>query len=318
MNLINNGKDDDAYRGRRILVTGATGFIGRHLLEALGASGADVAVIVRDAGCAASTARKYVGDVHDASFIKNVMQDWLPNVVFHAAGARARVLGRDAFTETLETNLFGSLNLLFAANEVPSLERVVVLGTAEEYGNNTAPFNEMMRESPISAYSFSKQCASHLAQLMYRSFGLPVVVLRPSVVYGPAQCSDMFVPALIQSLLRGQAFDMTPGEQTRDFVFVEDLVDALLRAGYCKGIDGEIINVGSGEPVVISRLVEHVENFVGCTGLVRRGALNYRIGEPMEYWLDISKAKNMLDWVPQTSLVNGLARTVGWYRDSFA
>lgn len=318
MNLSKKGKDEDAYRSRRILVTGASGFIGRHLLEALGETGAEVAVVVRDAGCAVSAVQKYVGDVHDASFIKDAMQDWLPNVVFHVAGARARVLGRDAFSETLETNLFGSLNLLFAASEIPSLERVVVLGTAEEYGNNMAPFNEMMRESPISAYSFSKQCASHLAQLMHRSFGLPVVVLRPSVVYGPAQCGDMFLPALIQSLLRGKAFDMTPGEQTRDFVFVEDLVDALLRAGYCKGIDGEIINIGSGEPVVISRLVEYVENLVGCTGLVRRGALNYRIGEPMEYWLDISKAKNMLDWGPQTSLVNGLARTVGWYRDSFA
>lgn len=315
MKLNISGNSDDAYQGKRILVTGATGFIGKHLLEALGASEAEVAVIVRDDGCAVRAARKYVGDVHDVSFINNAMRDWLPNVVFHLAGARARVLGWDAFSETLETNLFGSSNLLFAASEISSLERIVVLGTAEEYGNNLAPFNEMMRESPISAYSFSKQCASHLAQLMHRCFGLPVVVLRPSVVYGPAQCSDMFLPALIQSLLRGKAFDMTRGEQTRDYVFVEDLVGAILKAGYCKGIEGEIINIGSGEPIIISQLVGNVEDLLGCSGLVRRGALNYRNGEQMEYWLDISKAKEMMDWVPRTSMQNGLVRTVAWYRE---
>lgn len=313
-----SGNSDDAYQGKRILVTGATGFIGKHLLEALGPTGAEVAVIVRDVDCAVSAMRKYIGDVHDVSFINNVLRDWQPNVLFHLAGTRARGLVRDTFTATLDINLFGTLNLFFAIGEFALLERVVILGSVEEYGNSVPPFHEMMRESPISAYSFSKQCSSQLAQLMYRSFGLPVVVLRPSLVYGPAQGGDMFLPALIQSLLRGQPFEMTLGEQTRDFVFVVDLVEALLLAGCCKGVDGEIINVGGGEPVVISALVEHVEKLVGRTGLVRRGALKYRTNEQMEYWLDISKAKNMLNWVPKTSLVNGLNRTVSWYRDSFA
>jgi nucleoside-diphosphate-sugar epimerase len=174
-----------------------------------------------------------------------------------------------------------------------------------------------MREFPVSAYSFSKQCASHLAQLMFRSTGLPVVILRPSVAYGPGQNNDMFLPALIQALLHDEQFQMTFGAQTRDFVFVKDLIEALLCAGYQPGIEGEIINIGSGEPIIISRLVTYVEKLMGSSAdIVKRGALPYRVGEPMEYWLDTAKAKRLLNWVPKTTLESGLRHTIQWYQSA--
>jgi nucleoside-diphosphate-sugar epimerase len=303
------------YCGKRVLVTGAAGFIGRHLLDALGSLEAEVAIVAREGCYSLKSQRTFVGDMRDQDFVRQTIQDWMPSFIFHLAGVRERVLTREAFSLAIEVNLIGALNLFFAALDVPSLKRIVILGTAEEYGGNETPFAESMREAPISAYSFSKQCATHLSQLMHCSFGLPVVILRPSVAYGPAQRDDMFLSALIQTLLRGEEFPMTPGEQTRDYVYVLDLVDALLRAGYSPDVEGEIINIGSGEPIQIAQLVDRVEGLLGCAGLVRRGALQYRTGEPMEYWLDISKAKQLLGWMPQTSLDDGLRSTVGWYQD---
>jgi UDP-glucose 4-epimerase len=171
-----------------------------------------------------------------------------------------------------------------------------------------------MREAPVSAYSFSKQCATHLSQMMHASFGLPVVVVRPSLAYGPGQHSDMFLPALIDSLLRGAPFAMTRGEQTRDYVYVGDLVEALLRAGVGPGIDGEIINIGSGQATRIADLVQRVEALLDAPGLVQLGVLDYRTGEAMAYSFDVGKAHSALGWLPQTSIDDGLRSTIAWLR----
>jgi len=302
------------YQNKRVFITGATGFIGRHLLSALALSEAQVTIAVREPSSFPQVRHVCVGDVRDQEFMSTAIDACSPHIIFHLAGARDRVLSHAAFGQAFEANLTGTLNVLFAARQAPVLERIVVLGTAEEYGGNVAPFRESMRELPISAYSFSKQCATHLSQMMHANLGLPVTILRPSVAYGPGQRSDMFLPDLIQTLLRGEPFSMTPGEQTRDYVYVQDLVEALLRAGCRADINGEIINIGSGAPVRMAALVDRIEALLGREGWVRRGALDYRPGEPMAYWLDISKARQLLEWVPGTSLDEGLQRTVAWYR----
>jgi len=304
---------DNRYANKRVLVTGGTGFVGRHLLRALGS--AEVALVTRTPGSAGLVQKEFVGNLWEPEFIRSAVDEWAPHTIFHLAAARERSLSREAFDRTLQANLTGTLNLLYAALGKPSLERVVVLGTGEEYGHNASPFSEAMREAPISAYSFSKQCATHLSQMMFDSFALPVVVLRPSVAYGPHQHSDMFLPALIQTLLRNEEFRMTLGEQTRDYLYVSDLVEALLRAGGCPAAEGEIINIGSGQAIRIATLVERVEAQLGRHDLVRRGAIPYRTGEAMEYLLDISKARELLQWAPEVPLDEGLGRTIAWYRE---
>lgn len=314
MKMEDSGYLASVYRNRRVLITGASGFIGQHLASRLTEISADYAVIVRDSSTAIRFGgRTFNGDVRDRRFLGNVFSVWRPQVVFHLAGSRNRGLSAQAFEEAIDVNLIGTLRLLFGALECGVVENIVLMGTGEEYGRGTVPFQESAREEPVSAYSHSKHSATGLAQLMARSMGMPVRILRPSVAYGPGQHSDIFLPALINSLLSIQPFSMSNGLQTRDYIYIDDVVDALLLAGICPGSQGEIINIGSGEAVQINELVGKVESILGTTGLVRRGALPYRTGEIMDYSFDVSKAESVLGWSAKTSLTEGLIETVNWY-----
>jgi len=307
-------KLDAAWQGQRVLVTGANGFVGRHLVRALHAAGAQQGLLLRQACPEFEGQRLFIGDLRQREFVAAAVQAWQPEIVFHLAASRARSLTAAAFAETIDINLIGSLHLLEALEQSAGIKRIVLLGTAEEYGRGPVPFREDVRESPVSAYSLSKLSSTHLAQMMAHTLGLPTTVLRPSVAYGPEQQDDMFLPALIRALLRGERFAMTAGEQTRDFVFIDDLVEALGRAGLAADTTGEVINIGGGQAIRIADLVDHVERMTDVVGQALRGAVAYRPGEAMNYQLDIAKAAHLLGWQPRTSLEQGLERTVAWYR----
>ncbi len=312
--MLTNTTLDSAWYSKRVLVTGAAGFIGRHLVRALDAAGAQLALVQRRPSQDSHAHRVFIGDLRQREFVTNTVNTSQPEVVFHLAASRARSLTAEAFAETIENNLIGSLHLLDALEKCPDTRRIVMLGTAEEYGRGPVPYREDVRESPVSAYSLSKLSTTHLAQMKAHTSELPITVLRPSVAYGPEQQADMFLPALIRALLRGERFAMTAGEQTRDFVFIDDLVDALGRAGLAEETSGEVINIGGGVEIRISDLVDHVEWMTDAQGGAQRGAIAYRPGEAMNYRLDIAKAARLLGWHPFTSLEQGLQRTVAWYR----
>jgi UDP-glucose 4-epimerase len=312
--IKNNKLNKKMYSKKTVLVTGAGGFIGQNLLKLLLVSGAEVSIVLRSNVSIPAVKRKYIGSIADKQFMNSVIKDCNPQIIFHLAGSRNRELDRSAFDNSIEVNLMGTLNVLFGSIKIPELERVIVLGSGEEYGSNASPFLETMRELPISAYSFSKQCSTHLAQLMHNAFDVPVVIIRPSLVYGPFQQTDMFLPSLIQCLLRGEVFRMSPGEQTRDYIYVMDLIEALLSAGISPNVSGEIINIGSGEAVKIIDLVDRVESMLGVAKQVQRGAIDYRISEPMDYFFDINRAHQLLDWFPRTSLSEGLLNTINHFK----
>ena len=171
-----------------------------------------------------------------------------------------------------------------------------------------------MRELPVNAYSQSKQSLTHLCEVLHHLHGLPVVILRPSIAYGPGQSTDMFLPALIRALLTDTPFAMTAGGQTRDFVYVSDVVDAMLLAATRAGVAGEILNIGSGQPVTIATLAQKVAAIIGKPELLQIGKLPYRQGEVMSYSVDAGKACALLGWAPQVGLDEGLAATIDSFR----
>jgi len=208
----------------------------------------------------------------------------------------------------------GSLNLFSAATKLTKLRAIVTAGTAEEYGQNEAPFDEYMRESPVSAYSFSKTCVTHLCEVFYAIHKLPCITVRPALAYGPGQNFDMFLPALINTLLKNEQFPMTLGQQTRDYSYISDLVDAFIRAALNGDTRGQIYNVGSGKPVKISEIALLVEKILDKKKLVQLGKINYRSAEIMNYVVDYSKANEKLGWLPKVSLEEGLKRTIAFYQ----
>lgn len=296
--------------GARAFVTGASGFIGRHLVASLAAGGAVVSRLEHQHRSSASPGEVHVGDLRDAAFVARAVQACTPDVIFHLAAFKQRSARIDDFALALETNVLGSLNLFSAAATLPRLKAIVVMGTAEEYGHNVAPFVETMREQPVNAYSQSKQSLTHLCEVLYQLHRLPVVVLRPTIAYGPGQSTDMFLPALIRSLLAGVPFPMTAGGQTRDFVYVSDVVDAMQLAATREGVAGQILNIGSGQPVTIAALAHKVAAITGIPGLLQTGKLPYRPGEVMAYSVDTAKAFALLGWAPRIGLDQGLAATI--------
>jgi nucleoside-diphosphate-sugar epimerase len=254
------------------------------------------------------------GDLGDCSSLQQAIDRVSPETVFHLAADIDRTPEFDAIYRMVQGNLVGTINLFKCLRGCKGLQKVIVAGTAEEYGHNPIPFHEESRENPVSPYSFSKACVSQLAGLAAKLYGLPAIVLRATLAYGPGQGPNMFIPALIQTLLRGERFAMTGGEQTRDFVFIDDLVEAYLKAGMAEVSPGEIINVGSGETQKIKDVASWIASYLHKDHLLNIGAKKYRKSEVMDYVVDITRAKQMLNWKPRTPLEEGLRITIESYR----
>lgn len=299
-----------ALQGAPVLVTGAAGFIGRHTVAALRESGADVFALDRRPSEVVAPERALVADVRDAAAVDAAFAQAAPAFVVHLAGRKDRSSRIEDFPALLEANAVGTANILAAAAKLPELRSFVTVGTAEEYGSQPCPFRESMCEQPASAYSLSKAAASQAVRTACRLQGLPAVELRPTLAYGPGQPPEMFLPALIAALAEGRRFPMTRGEQTRDFVFVADLVAAILAALAMPAAAGRVVNVGSGMPVMLAELALEVERMMGVSGLVGIGDLPYRTGEVMDYWVDPSLALELLGWTALVDLDEGLKITI--------
>lgn len=296
-----------------VLITGASGFIGRHLLREISCGDTEIHTLGREKVAFSHPVHQHTGDIGDVTFVRKCLKETEPETIFHLAAYKERSTTVESLYTSIETNLVGSLNLFSAAKEAGSVKSIITLGTAEEYGNNILPFNEKVRESPASPYSFSKLCVTHLAELFWHLYDLPVTVIRPTLAYGPGQGAEMFLPALITSLRNNVPFSMTPGNQTRDFIYVEDLVEALLISAQTSRSRGQIINIGSGCPVKLAEIAHMVEQIMDRYGLVHLGGQPYRKNEVMNYYVDLKKAEDLLQWHATTPLETGLQKTIAHY-----
>ena len=262
----------------KTLITGATGFVGTHLLDRVVSPSSQVASL-SNKEVSNKNVKSYVGDITEFKSARSAILDFRPEVIIHLAGNTSRSRKIEDLEEVMEANVKGTLNILKSVVKLENFKKLIVMGTGEEYGKNTTPFSEEYREMPISCYSLSKTMQAHMVEMFSRSYGIPCILLRPGVIYGPGQSENMFLPSLISSLNKNKTFSMTTGKQSRDFVYVSDVVDALVQSIHTEFRHFQIVNIGTGVALSISELADMVGVMLDKRELIKKGALTPRSEE---------------------------------------
>ncbi len=308
-----------AFNNIPVLVTGADGFIGSHLVHRLLRAGARVSALVhpdapRDRLFEIKDAIRICPlDIRDREGLIKVVQEVEPRKVFHLAAMTDVGRGWERIEEAFSVNLGGTVNLLTALGRV-EYEIMVTVGTAETYGRNPAPFKEDMPLDPVSPYSFSKAAATLFCRMAALSLGASARIMRLFLVYGPGQGVERFLPQVIRAGITGDPFRMTAGEQTREYTYIDDVVEGLILAAQEGPGRGEVFNLGSGEEISLRDLVKKVEIVLGERIKPVSPPLPYRENEIWRLTGDHSKIRDRLAWRPKIGLDEGLKRTVRWYR----
>ncbi len=310
--MVSGVSESVDWAGKRVLVTGATGFIGQRLVQWLVEAGARVCAGVapdekpeRVAGLPGQ-AQRLIFDIRDAGAVQAAASEAAPQVVFHLAAAGVTDPGIEPLA-ALAVNTGGTLHLLEALRG-RNVRCVVLVGTSYEYGAREGAEGL----DPFNAYAASKVAAWAFGRMYWRAHGLPVVTARPFQVYGPGQPVHMLVPAAIRAALAGEDFPMTPGEQRRDFIYVEDVVEALLASTTAPGIGGESIDLGTGQTCLVRQAVERIWEMTEAQGRILVGALSYRPGEVMHLAADADLTARLTGWRARVGLEEGLRRTIVW------
>jgi NAD dependent epimerase/dehydratase len=313
-----------AWNGKRVLVTGAGGFVGSHLTERLAAAGARVRAMVHynalgtwgwlDQSPVRGDIEVVPSDLADRDSVTRAMQG--SEIVFHLGALIAIPYSYEAPSSYVETNVIGTLNVLQAARAL-DVERIVHTSTSEVYG--TAQYVPIDEKHPLqgqSPYSASKIGADKMVEAFRRSFNLPVVTVRPFNTFGPRQSPRAVIPTIISQCLAGETVRLGSLEPTRDFLYVADSVEGYLRAAAADDLAGETINLGTGREISIGDLALLIVQMTGTTATIESEERRIRPGESeVERLLaDYSVARSRLGWSPEVTLEDGLARTIEWVR----
>lgn len=307
------------FENQNVLVTGAEGFIGSHLTARLVKEGARVVALVRpgaDLSRLTSLEDRITVcplDIRDGERLAELAVDFRPRTIFHLAAVTDVDRAWDSLPMVADVNLGGTINLLRALRLV-DYEILITTCSAEVYGRNPAPFREEMPPDPVSPYSFSKAAATSFCRMAAVSLGASVRVLRFFLVYGPGQGGERFLPQLIRAGLSGKQFKMTAGEQTREYTYVDDVVEGFLAAVRAGPGKGEVYNIGSGEEISLRKLVSKVGKLLGKKIALDLRVLPYRKNEIWRFVGDHTKAASTLKWRSGTNLEAGLRKTIAWYR----
>lgn len=316
-------------QNKKVLVTGADGFIGSHLVEELITIGAHVKAFVyynsfNGWGWLDSLSQEqldkieiFAGDIRDPNGVRTAMKDC--EVVFHLAALIAIPFSYHSPDSYLDTNVKGTLNIVQAAKDL-GIERVLVTSTSEVYGTaQYIPIDEKHPRQPQSPYSASKIGADCIAESFYRSFDLPITIVRPFNTFGPRQSARAVIPTIISQLLNGHDLiklgDVTP---TRDLVYVKDTVKGFVKIAESEMLIGEDCNIATQSEISVGDLANELISLINPAARIEIDDQRLRPGKSEVFRLygSNAKIKSYTDWDQKYSLADGLKETIQWFSDA--
>jgi len=315
------------FKNKRVLVTGAGGFIGSHLTEALLELSGQIRAFVHynsrnDWGfleelspAAKSSIEVISADLRDYHAVKQATKQ--VDIVFHLGASIGIPYSMSYPNDVVETNVTGTLNILKASLE-NNVSKIIHTSTSEVYGTaQYVPIDEKHPLNPQSPYAASKIAADKLAESFFRSYGLPVSILRPFNTFGPRQSLRAIIPTVITQLLRNQEAVVGNLKPRRDFTFVSDTVRGFIMLGRKSGVEGETFNLGTKKDITIKQVILLTSKLIGVTPKIRVDHRRIRVnqGEVMRLISDNSKAVNILGWQPKYTIKEGLDLTIEWLKE---
>lgn len=314
------------WGAKRVLVTGAGGFIGSHLTERLVTTGAKIRAFVHynssgtrgwlNESSVKNEIEVIAGDISDRDSIYQAIKG--VDIVFHLAALIAIPYSYVAPASYVRTNIEGTMNVLLSCREL-GVERIIHTSTSEVYGTALrVPIDEEHPLQGQSPYSATKIAADKMAEAFYRSFEVPVVTVRPFNTFGPRQSARAVIPAIIIQCLAGETVRIGNLTPTRDMNYVADTVEGFLLAASTSEAIGKTINLGSGREVSIRDLVSLIAELIGKPVSIETDEqrIRPRLSEVERLVADNSIARNLLGWEPIVSLNEGLQRTIEWIREN--
>lgn len=298
------------FRNARIVIVGGCGFIGRHLVKRVLELGANVWIINRGVchrmnfpGLPSNRLRILKFSVSNEIKLQQLFLKIKPHFIFNLAAMLNRDKDLSIFHELLDTHVIGVKNIINAILKSSFPSRLIQIGTVNESAGEKLP----------SPYVLTKFYATKLTKYACEEFGLDAIIVRFPLVYGPGQRNGMLVPDLITSCLNKKDFWMTSGKQSRDFIFVEDAVEGMIKASQKPELKGEILHLGSGEPVAVRKVATIINKLLGNPIKIFFGQISTRSAEDKKYVNSIKKAQKTLSWSPKISLIVGLKKTIEWH-----
>lgn len=317
----------DQWLHRAVAVTGATGFLGSHLVQMLVDRGADVVVLVRDevpstdiTGGWKSRVAGVRGDVQDQQLLERIFGEYSVSCVFHLAAQTQVEVSNANPVSTFQSNVAGTWALLEAARRSPSIRGIVAASSDKAYGaQEVLPYTEDTPLQAVHPYDVSKACADLLCASYARVFEVPVVITRCGNFFGPGDTNwARLIPSVSRDLLEGRRpFIRSDGSPVRDYLYIREAALAYIRLAEAiledASLAGEAFNFSSGRPLNVLDMVDLISKAVGISGVpdVRNSAKH----EIAAQHLDSSKARRVLGWEPVYGTDEALAETVAWYRE---
>ena len=330
-----------AAEAPRTLVTGASGFLGAHLVAALHRRGHAVTAVVR-AGSDLRRLTAWAGpvapvvcDLADHDALTRLIARTGPQTIFHLAGdTSVRHFTGDwgLIDRAIAANMTAALAVLRAAMAAAeggtaeggtggggtggggTVRRIIRTGGIEEYGTGPSPADEAQREAPVSPYSASQVAVTQWYAMLQAHTPIMLTTLRPALIYGPDQDPAFLIPALIRALLDGQRFAMGDGRQRRDVLHVDDMIRAFLLTAARDDLRGAVINISSGAAVPMGIIARQIAALLGAEDRLDIGARPPRPVDIAVLAASNALAARLIGWKPQIALAEGLARTVAWHR----